>query len=75
MDETPRETAHEPAGAAPSTNGNGPPHPADIAREIKLADAALEELDMRVASVQAFNLMIFGAIVLVLALELKELRG
>ena len=73
--ETPREAAQAPPGGPPSPNGKHPLNLDDLARELTLAVRALEEVDMRVRNVQATNMMIFGAIVLLIALQLKELRG
>jgi hypothetical protein len=73
--ETTPEPAQESAGADASLNGKAPAHPADLEHQVRLAVAALEEIDMRLANVQAVNLMIFGAIVLVFALELRELKA
>lgn len=75
--ETPPQGAQQPATAAP-LNGAMPtpeePLAERVAREVTLTWRAVEELDMRVRSIQIGAAVIIGFTLLILALEARRLR-
>ena len=73
--DSPPETAQEAPEVRASRNGTNPLPSLDVAAEVKLALRALEEVDMRLQSLQVAAALITGLVLLVLALEVKELRS
>lgn len=73
--ETPPTAAQEPAGAHASRNGTNPLPPPDLSGELALVLRAIEDVDMRLQSLQVAAALITGLVLLVLVLEVKELRS
>ena len=72
--ETPASSAQEAPGAHASRNGTVPPSEPS-SHELTLVLRAIEDLDMRVQSLQVACALITGLALLLLVLEVKGLRG